>query len=663
MSDFLFQHIGWSAWVGVFLCCAFGLNNWQNVPASWKKIFFGSILTLCFSSAALDRLQMVIQDYQGVFTPQGVENSWGGTLGLVSFQCFPFLGKHENLVCLLVFFALYCVFFFYTTNLRFSSVKACLYVIKNSLSFLLMKKKHTHQKKTQTPRNITELLKTDASQQDAESHIIPPLHLLNKMTEKSTNYVPENILKAQGDKLAQVLSDFGVRGTITDARPGPVVTLYQFVPAAGVKSSRVIALADDIARSMSALSTRVSVIAGQNAMGIELPNQNRAIVSLRRLLEDHTYQDRIADLPLALGHDISGTPVVADLARMPHLLVAGTTGSGKSVAINTMILSLLYRLPPHKCKFIMIDPKMLELSVYNGIPHLLSPVVTAPKKAIVALKWVVKEMENRYQSMSQLNVRNIHSYNNRIAEATQQGEDLSRRVQTGTDPDSGKPIFETQSLDLKELPFIVVIVDEMADLMLVAGKEVEAAIQRLAQMARAAGIHLIMATQRPSVDVITGTIKANFPTRVSFQVTSKIDSRTILGEAGAEQLLGKGDMLYMVGGGRITRVHAPFVGDKEVEAVVNHLSNQGMHPTYVSGVTLSEDEEDPMLDGSYNQERDPLYEQVITLITREKKASTSFIQRHFQIGYNRSARIVDQLEKNGIVSPANHVGRRQVLVS
>jgi S-DNA-T family DNA segregation ATPase FtsK/SpoIIIE len=406
------------------------------------------------------------------------------------------------------------------------------------------------------------------------------------------------------------------------------------------------------------VSARVAVVPGRNAIGIELPNARRETVCLRELLASPEFE-RAGGLPLALGKDIGGEPSTVDLARMPHLLIAGTTGSGKSVAINTMILSLLYTHSPAECRFIMIDPKMLELSVYDGIPHLLSPVVTEPRKAVVALKWAVKEMESRYRAMSQVGVRNIAGYNERLAEARKKGEVLTRRVQTGFEPDSGKPVFEEQPLDLTHLPFIVVVVDEMADLMLVAGKDIEGAVQRLAQMARAAGIHLIMATQRPSVDVITGTIKANFPTRVSFQVTSKIDSRTILGEQGAEQLLGQGDMLYMAGGGRIVRIHGPFVSDGEVEAIVRYLKNQGS-PSYLEDVT--EDTEAGPSGTIGGDETDELYEQAVQLVARERKASTSFIQRHLQIGYNRAARLVEQMEADGLISPANHVGRREVLM-
>ena len=431
--------------------------------------------------------------------------------------------------------------------------------------------------------------------------------------------------------------------------------------APGTKTSRVVGLADDIARSMSAVSVRVAVVPGRSVIGIELPNARREIVYLRDLLSSESYERTAGKLALVLGKDIGGGPVIVDLARMPHLLIAGTTGSGKSVAINTMIFSLLYRLPPDKCRFIMIDPKMLELSGYDGIPHLLAPVVTEPRKAVVALKWAVKEMENRYRAMSKLGVRNIEGYNARVLEARENGEVLTRKVQTGFDPETGAPVWEEEPFDLEPLPLIVVVVDEMADLMLVAGKDIEAAVQRLAQMARAAGIHLIMATQRPSVDVITGTIKANFPTRISFHVTSKIDSRTILGEMGAEQLLGQGDMLYMANGGRITRVHGPFVSDHEVEQVVSFLKSQG-EPSYLEAVT-----EDEGADGAFaetdeeSSSGDELYDQAVALVTRERKCSTSFIQRHLQIGYNRAARIVEQMEREGVVSGANHVGKREVL--
>lgn len=496
------------------------------------------------------------------------------------------------------------------------------------------------------------------------SYTMPSLSLIQKAPSRSVKQLSESALEQNARLLESVLLDFGVKGEITRVRPGPVVTLYELEPAPGIKSSRVIGLADDIARSMSAISARISVIPGRNAIGIELPNAHRETVYLRELFEDSSYTKTEAKLPLVLGKDISGESIIADLARMPHVLVAGTTGSGKSVAINTMIMSLVYHLTPEQCKFIMIDPKMLELSVYDNIPHLLSPVVTEPGKAVVALKWAVKEMENRYRLMSNLGVRNIDGYNKRIEEARKKGEELTRSVQTGFDPETGKPIMEKQPIDMVALPFIVVIVDEMADLMLVAGKEIEGSIQRLAQMARAAGIHIIMATQRPSVDVITGVIKANFPTRISFQVTSKIDSRTILGEQGAEQLLGQGDMLYMAGGGRITRVHGPFITDKEVEHIVAYMRTQG-EPQYDAAVTFDEEtegENGELFDEDESEADREMYEQAKEFVIRDGKASTSYVQRRLKIGYNRAARIIEKMEAEGIVGAANHVGKREVLV-
>ncbi len=488
----------------------------------------------------------------------------------------------------------------------------------------------------------------------------PPLSILSGQDAPRATAVDPHKLERNAAFLASVLEDFGIRGEIVKVRPGPVVTLYELEPAPGTKTSRVVGLADDVARSMSAVSVRVAVVPGRSVIGIELPNNDREMVGLRELLASETFEKSKSKLPLVLGKDIGGAPVTADLAAMPHLLIAGTTGSGKSVGMNAMIMSLLYRHGPEDCRFIMIDPKMLELSVYEGVPHLLTPVVTDPKKAVVALKWAVREMEERYKAMSQLGVRNIGNYNDRIEQAVKKGETLTRRVQTGFDAE-GKPAFEEQPLPMEPLPFIVVIVDEMADLMLVAGKDVEAAIQRLAQMARAAGIHLIMATQRPSVDVITGTIKANFPTRVSFQVTSKIDSRTILGEQGAEQLLGKGDMLHMAGGGRVARVHGPFVSDEEVEAVVEHLKAQGA-PEFVEEITRDEDEPGGGDGSSGGACGDELYDKAVALVAREGKASTSFVQRHLQIGYNRAARLIEKMEAEGVVSAADRVGRREVLV-
>ncbi len=496
---------------------------------------------------------------------------------------------------------------------------------------------------------------------------LPSLNLLAAPRPSERTTLSKDIIDANAAGLERVLGDFGVRGEIINARPGPVVTLYELEPAPGIKSSRVIGLADDIARSMSAVSARVAVVSGRNAIGIELPNPTREKVYLRELLSARDYNESAAKLPLCLGKTIGGESVIVDLSRMPHLLIAGTTGSGKSVAINTMILSLVYRLHPDQCRLIMVDPKMLELSVYDGIPHLLTPVVTDPKKAVVALKWAVREMEERYKKMSKLGVRNIEGYNARLAEAKADGEKLTRTVHTGYDKETGEAIYEKEELELEPLPFVVVIVDEMADLMMVAGKDIEGAIQRLAQMARAAGIHVILATQRPSVDVITGTIKANFPTRISFQVTSKIDSRTILGEQGAEQLLGQGDMLYMAGGGRISRVHGPFVSDDEVEKVVRHLKAQGQ-PEYLEEVTasdeLEEGEDGAVFDatGMGLAEGGDLYQQAIAVVRRDRKASTSYIQRRLQIGYNRAATIMERMEQEGIVSQANHAGKREILI-
>lgn len=492
---------------------------------------------------------------------------------------------------------------------------------------------------------------------------LPELAMLAKPKPRAAQF-DEGALRQNAQLLESVLAEFGVRGQVDQIRPGPVVTLYELVPAAGVKSARVVALADDIARSMSVAACRVSVVSGRNAIGIELPNQRRETVYLRDLLAAPEYERGGQVVPVALGETIGGEPYIADLAKMPHLLIAGTTGSGKSVGVNAMILSILYRLPPEQCRLIMIDPKMLELSVYDGIPHLLAPVVTDPKKAIVALKWTVREMEDRYRRMSKIGVRNIASYNERAKEALAKGEHFERTVQTGFD-DAGRPIFESEKIVPEPMPYLVVIIDEVADLMMVAGKDIEGAVQRLAQMARAAGIHLIMATQRPSVDVITGTIKANFPTRISFQVTSKIDSRTILGEQGAEQLLGQGDMLYMAGGGRITRLHGPFVSDGEVEAVAKFLRDQGT-PQYLDEVTAGgeeEGDEGPNLGfGGDTGDANDLYDRAVAVVTRDGKASTSYIQRRLQIGYNRAASLMERMEQEGVVGPANHAGKREILV-
>ena len=506
-----------------------------------------------------------------------------------------------------------------------------------------------------------------------DSAILPSLSLLRPPPATPTRRVDTASLEQNARLLEGVLEDFGVRGRIGEVRPGPVVTMYELEPAPGIKASRVIGLADDIARSMSALSARVAVVPGKNVIGIELPNQTREMVSLSELLGSQAFEDGGAVLPLILGKDIAGEPVIADLAPMPHLLIAGTTGSGKSVGLNAMIVSLLYRLGPADCRMIMIDPKMLELKTYDGIPHLLAPVVTDPPKAIRALKWAVEQMEDRYRQMSAINVRSLATFNQKVAESKASGKPFVRRVQTGWDPDTQEPIIEEEVLDFEKLPLIVVVVDELADLMMTAGKEVEFLIQRLAQKARAAGIHLIMATQRPSVDVITGVIKANLPTRISFQVTSKIDSRTILGEQGAEQLLGKGDMLWMSGGKQLIRVHGPFVTDDEVEAVADHWRRQGM-PAYVEAVTEDPTDIDgqwgldngmsgsgPGRGGSGDEEADS-YARAIEIIASAQKASTSYLQRQLRVGYNNAARLIERMEADGFVSKPDHVGRREVLI-
>ncbi|WP_425053945.1 DNA translocase FtsK 4TM domain-containing protein [Psychromarinibacter sp. S121] len=526
---------------------------------------------------------------------------------------------------------------------------------------------HTHRKTAPSRQAQAEAQPALQFDDPADDYQNPPLSLLSSPVEVERHHLSDEALEMNARMLETVLDDYGVKGEIVSVRPGPVVTMYELEPAPGLKASRVIGLADDIARSMSALSARVSTVPGRSVIGIELPNANREKVVLREILATRDFGDGNQRLPLALGKDIGGDPVVANLAKMPHLLIAGTTGSGKSVAINTMILSLLYKLTPEECRLIMIDPKMLELSVYDGIPHLLSPVVTDPKKAVVALKWVVGEMEERYRKMSKMGVRNIEGFNGRVADALSRNEMFSRTVQTGFDDETGDPIFETEEFRPVKLPYIVVIVDEMADLMMVAGKEIEACIQRLAQMARASGIHLIMATQRPSVDVITGTIKANFPTRISFQVTSKVDSRTILGEQGAEQLLGMGDMLYMAGGAKITRVHGPFVSDEEVEEIVNYLKAYGP-PDYVGGVVEGpDDDKESDIDlvlglGGNTGGEDALYDQAVAIVIKDRKCSTSYIQRKLAIGYNKAARLVEQMEEEGVVSTANHVGKREILV-
>lgn len=537
---------------------------------------------------------------------------------------------------------------------------------EKKLFSLFIKNENKKEEKKKNKENI-EKIKIKTEKQD--KYILPNISLLNKNNNKNKISISRDELLEQSKKLISVLKDFGVKGEMISVKAGPIITLHEFEPSAGTKSSRVIGLADDIARSMSATSARISVIPGKNAMGVELPNKQRETIFIRDLLESNEYKNSKAQLPIIVGSDIAGEAVIADLAKMPHLLVAGTTGSGKSVAINTMITSLLYKMTPDQCKFIMIDPKMLELSVYEGIPHLLTPVVTEPLKAITALKWVCREMEDRYRIMASLGVRNITGYNEKLNNAIKNGTKLTRRVQVGFDSETDEPIYEEKEIEEKEMPYIVVIVDEMADLMITAGKEIEASIQRIAQKARAAGIHIIMATQRPSVDVITGVIKANFPTRMSFQVVSKIDSRTILGEQGAEQLLGMGDMLFMAGGGKIIRAHGPFVSDDEVEKIVNFIKSQGFKPNYVDEV-LKNDDEFSSDDGNGSsggslEEIDSeknLYQQALNIIKRDRKCSISYIQRQLRIGYNKAANIIEEMERDGILSSPGNTGKREILI-
>ncbi|MBQ8465423.1 MAG: DNA translocase FtsK 4TM domain-containing protein [Alphaproteobacteria bacterium] len=536
------------------------------------------------------------------------------------------------------------------------------------------KAKEEHFSEQEQPRPIKKTIslkkqeKTEPAEKEISSddgYIRPSIDLLSRPKDKTNNSISKEELEKIAKELETTLEEFGIHGKIVKVRPGPVVTLYELEPAPGTKSARVIGLADDIARSMSAAAVRIAVVPGSNTIGIELPNHTRDTVWLRDLFEDPTFMESKNALNVVLGKDIGGQNTYADLAKMPHLLVAGTTGSGKSVGVNSMILSLLFRMSPEECKLIMIDPKMLEFSMYNGIPHLLTPVITDPAKAVIGLKWAVKEMEDRYRAMAQMNVRNIGGYNQKVSELKKSGKPYIRTIQTGFD-DEGKPIYEEQEMDLKPLPYIVIVVDEMADLMLVAGKEVEAAIQRLAQMARAAGLHLIMSTQRPSVDVITGTIKANFPTRISFQVTSKIDSRTILGEQGAEQLLGKGDMLYMPAGQRPIRIHGAFVKDEEVEGIVEFIKSQ-KEPEYIEAVTqgeLNEKDSGAVFDkGNFSGggKDEELYAQAVDIVRNDKKASISYVQRRLRIGYNRAASLIDQMEEEGIVSAPDHMGKRQVI--
>ena len=671
IADMFFQWFGYGAWVwivvGFGLFCSIALR----VPALiWLQVGLAASISVSFVSAFLSK--RLEQDW--VFCPKGI-GAW----------------MKEGRVSLLVTlpFVLYGIWKLGQIALQqawitqwFSKRKADgqethyaqnVYTSSASIQDDPAERTDAFNVSSSVPKTSTQIpntQNTSITAQAAKSSglkarvrlhdpqtILPPLEFLTQNPHRKL--FGQNGGQEEIARLQTVLEEFGVKGVVLHARPGPVVTLYDLEPAAGVKSARIISLSDDIARSMSALSARIALIPGKNLIGIELSNPHRQMVFLHDLLNTPAYSDFDGPLCLALGQDIAGQPVMVDLARMPHLLVAGTTGSGKSVGVNSMILSLLFRLSPKQCKLLLIDPKMLELAIYDGIPHLLSPVITDPKRAISALKWAVQEMEARYRKMSQLGVRNIMGYNQKVQEAKKENQPLSREVQLGFD-EKNRPCFQQQVLDSETLPYIVIVVDEMADLMLLAGKELEVLIQRLAQMARAAGIHLIMATQRPSVDVITGTIKANFPTRISFQVTSKIDSRTILGDQGAESLLGQGDMLYMASGGRVMRVHGPFVSDTEIEKVVTFLKSQG-EPEYIDMAV--HEEEDLFSSPVPTSGQDTMYQQAVTIVMRDRKVSTSYIQRQLQIGYNRAARIVEQMEKEGLISAPNHTGKREILVS
>ena len=671
LSELLLKSLGITAYLLPLTLLVWSINFLKNkIAVTWVKISSLPFLII-FASLSLS----LVTNKDDLIYP----DSLNGFLGVgLSEYIFSIISTNRSVnfnsdILFTIYVLIFVVMIYLTLGLKVLTYLTMLiipirYLIKsiNYLIFYFLGKRlqipslfnrSKIKSKAKTTRNIQLTKKKKLFNAD---YVFPTINFL-ELSEQNNNFDSENFKNSERDKsmLKNVLEDFNIKGTISSVKNGPVVTLYELNPAPGTKTSTVIGLSDDIARSMSSISSRISAIPGRDAIGIEIPNRKIKTVFLRELIDSEEYRNTNHILPLVLGKNILGKPVIVDLAKMPHLLVAGTTGSGKSVGINAMILSLLFHSAPEDCRLILIDPKMLELSVYQDIPHLLTEVVTDPKKAIVALKWAVKEMEKRYQLMSQLGVRDIESYNERIKLALEKGEMIEKDIQVGFDPETGNPVLEKQNLDLKTFPKIVLVVDELADLMITAGREIEAAIQRLSQMARAAGIHLIVATQRPSVDVITGTIKSNFPSRVSYQVTSKIDSRTILGEQGGEQLLGKGDLLITMVGQRLLRVHGPFVKTHEVEAVVNHLKKQG-EPEYLETITQDLETADD-LNLSF-ESNDEFYNQAVAIVCREKKASTSFLQRHLQIGYNRAARIIEKMEHDGIVSPANHVGRREVLV-
>ncbi|WP_045800097.1 DNA translocase FtsK [Rickettsia amblyommatis] len=683
LSDCLYQFFGLAAFIIPLACFVWGRNCWYGRYRGSFIRMFVMLLALVSSSILLSKIKLE-------FIPANA----GGAIGIIASNFFErFTNQLYLLLIFFTFIILVVLFEIKFTSLSNFIIKLGKFLIYRIQSFLynvfsrlssirLFSTKNndkinitsSYQKPVSekvkfleearpVPANPIKFFSKPVSPKISQSEIaeLPPMSLLRDPENRHVKGASSSELKQKAEELLTVLNDFGVKGQIININQGPVVTQYEFEPAAGTKTSRVVGLSDDIARSLSALSTRIAVIPGKNVLGIELPNKQREFFCLKALIETPEYQDKSTLLPLVLGKDLAGKPLIADLAKMPHLLVAGTTGSGKSVGINAMIVSLLYRYTPEECRFIMIDPKMLELSAYDGIPHLLTPVVTEPSKAVVALKWAVKEMENRYRMMSNIAVKNIAGYNAKILEAVKENRVIERSIQTGFDPETGKPIYETVTMNMEKLPYIVVIVDEMADLMLVAGKDIEMLIQRLAQMARAAGIHIIMATQRPSVDVITGVIKANFPSRISFKVTSKIDSRTILGEQGSEQLLGMGDMLFMGSTSKISRVHGPFVNEAEIEQITEYLKESGT-PEYISAVTEQPEEDDSSIDIGDGTSDEVLYKKAVQIVRDERKSSISYIQRSLRIGYNKAANLVEKMEKEGIVSPPNHTGKREILL-
>ncbi|MFV9936555.1 MAG: DNA translocase FtsK [Rickettsia endosymbiont of Haemaphysalis japonica] len=683
LSDCLYQFFGFAAFIIPLACFVWGRNCWYGRYRGSFIRMFVMLLALVSSSTLLSKIKLE-------FIPANA----GGAIGIIASNFFErFTNQLYLLLIFFTFIILVVLFEINFTSLSNFIIKLGKFLIYRIQSFLhnvfsrlssirlfptknndkinitssyqkpVSEKVKFPEEARSVPANPIKFFSKPVSPKISQSEIaeLPPISLLRDPENHHVKGASSSELKQKAEELLTVLNDFGVKGQIININQGPVVTQYEFEPAAGTKTSRVVGLSDDIARSLSALSTRIAVIPGKNVLGIELPNKQREFFCLKELIETPEYQDKSTLLPLVLGKDLAGKPLIADLAKMPHLLVAGTTGAGKSVGINAMIVSLLYRYTPEECRFIMIDPKMLELSAYDGIPHLLTPVVTEPSKAVVALKWAVKEMENRYRMMSNIGVKNIAGYNAKILEAVKENKVIERSIQTGFDHETGKPIYETVTINMEKLPYIVVIVDEMADLMLVAGKDIEMLIQRLAQMARAAGIHIIMATQRPSVDVITGVIKANFPSRISFKVTSKIDSRTILGEQGSEQLLGMGDMLFMGSTSKISRVHGPFVNEAEIEQITEYLKESGT-PEYISAVTEQPEEDDSSIDIGDSTSDEVLYKKAVQIVRDERKSSISYIQRSLRIGYNKAAHLVEKMEKEGIVSPPNHTGKREILL-